>query len=110
MIYWHFYNYRWANNIPLRDAQPALLTNWFEVTITCDQQNIFQNTWICVRCVTNDYVTELAASGRARWKTENENYNVLKNKGYHLEHKKMYILLALSPYLRICFYQIKSQN
>jgi hypothetical protein len=31
-------------------------------------------------------VTELVASGRARWKTENENHNVLKTKGYHLEH------------------------
>ncbi len=25
-------------------------------------------------------------SGRARWKTENENHNTLKNRGYHLEH------------------------
>lgn len=83
---WHFYNYRWVNNIPLRDTQPALLTNWFELTITCNQHVIFQNAWICDRCVTNDNVTELAASGRARWKTENENHNVLKTKGYHLEH------------------------
>ena len=28
----------------------------------------------------------LAASGRARWKIENENNNTLKTKGYHLEH------------------------
>lgn len=26
------------------------------------------------------------AAGRARWKIENENNNVLKNHGYHLEH------------------------
>jgi hypothetical protein len=83
---WHFYNYRWANNIPLRDTQPTLLTNWFELTITCDQQVIFQNAWICDHCITIDNVTELVASGRARWKTENENHNVLKTKGYHLEH------------------------
>ena len=25
-------------------------------------------------------------SGRARWKTENENHNILKNHGYHLSH------------------------
>ena len=25
-------------------------------------------------------------SGRARWKTENENHNTLKHRGYHLEH------------------------
>jgi len=26
------------------------------------------------------------ADGRARWKIENENNNILKTKGYHLEH------------------------
>ena len=30
--------------------------------------------------------TELAARGRARWKIENESSNVLKTKGYDLEH------------------------
>jgi hypothetical protein len=25
-------------------------------------------------------------AGRCRWKTENENHNILKTKGYHLEH------------------------
>ena len=29
---------------------------------------------------------ETVAAGRARWKVENENNNVLKTKGYHLEH------------------------
>jgi len=36
--------------------------------------------------VTADNVVEMVESGRARWKTENENHNVLKTKGYHLEH------------------------
>jgi hypothetical protein len=31
-------------------------------------------------------VAELAACGRARWKIENESFNVLKTRGYHLEH------------------------
>ncbi len=31
-------------------------------------------------------VQEIVAAGRARWKVENENNNVLKTKGYHLEH------------------------
>ena len=29
---------------------------------------------------------ESAARARARWKIENETFNVLKNNGYHLEH------------------------
>jgi hypothetical protein len=31
-------------------------------------------------------VAELAACGRARWKVENETFNVLKTNGYNLEH------------------------
>lgn len=31
-------------------------------------------------------IVELAASARALWKIEKETFNVLKNKGYHLEH------------------------
>ena len=29
---------------------------------------------------------QVAAAGRCRWKTENENHNILKTKGYCLEH------------------------
>ncbi len=36
--------------------------------------------------VTRDTVAALAAAGRARWKIENETFNVLKTKGYNLEH------------------------
>ncbi len=31
-------------------------------------------------------VPEIVASGRSRWKVENEGFNVLKNQGYHFEH------------------------
>jgi len=31
-------------------------------------------------------VAQVAQAGRGRWKIENENNNVLKTKGYHLEH------------------------
>ncbi|MCK6628629.1 MAG: ISNCY family transposase, partial [Anaerolineae bacterium] len=31
-------------------------------------------------------VVEVVKAGRTRWKSENENNNVLKTKGYHLEH------------------------
>ena len=36
--------------------------------------------------VTKANVAEIAACGRARWKIENESFNVLKNYGYELEH------------------------
>ena len=31
-------------------------------------------------------MAQVAQAGRGRWKSENENNNVLKTKGYHLEH------------------------
>ena len=34
----------------------------------------------------DDNVAPIVRSGRARWKTENENHNTLKHQGYHLEH------------------------
>ena len=36
--------------------------------------------------VDRDNVAELPACGRARWKIENESFNVLKQGGYNLEH------------------------
>lgn len=85
---WHFYNYRWVNRIPLRDTQPAVQVNWFELTITrgSDGEGIYKHAWITDHTVTADNVVKMVESGRARWKTENENHNVLKTKGYHLEH------------------------
>jgi len=34
----------------------------------------------------SDNVVEIAACARARWKIENESFNVLKNNGYNLAH------------------------
>src|ERR1035437_7663160 len=42
--------------------------------------------WLTSLPVTKHNVTEIAACGRARWKIENESFNVMKNHGYELEH------------------------
>src|SRR4051794_41882555 len=46
----------------------------------------YRNSFITDLPVIRETVAELAACGRARWKIENESFNVLKNRGYHLEH------------------------
>lgn len=46
----------------------------------------YYNSFVTDLAVTADTVAELAACGRARWKVENETFNVLKNNGYNLEH------------------------
>ena len=79
--------YRWVNQIPLRETQPALDVNWCEVVITiADGSVTYRNAFITQHAITSDNVAEVAIAGRARWKAENESHNVLKTKGYHLEH------------------------
>jgi hypothetical protein len=46
----------------------------------------YRNSFITDLPVNRDAVGELAAAGRARWKIENEAFNVLKTTGYNLEH------------------------
>ena len=46
----------------------------------------YYNSFVTDLPVTADTVAELAACGRARWKIENETFNVLKTNGYNLEH------------------------
>ena len=82
------HRYRWMADVPLRDGDDALLVNWLEVEIT--KPGTVKPTYRCSFVtdlpVSRETVAELAACGRARWKIENETFNVLKTGGYHLEH------------------------
>lgn len=73
---------------PEREQQPALEVNWCEVTIKreSDGQLLYRNSWITNHNLTPQRVFLVCAAGRSRWRTENENHNVLKTRGYHLEH------------------------
>lgn len=85
----HFqtHTYRWANQVPLTEGQDALKVNWCELSVTDKEGKVlYHNAWITDWPITAQNVAALAASGRARWKIENENNNTLKTKGYHLEH------------------------
>ena len=81
------HRYRWLHDVPLRDGRDALRVNWFEIEIINARGEItYRNSFVTDLPVGPDNVVELAACGRARWKIENETFNVLKNKGYNLEH------------------------
>jgi hypothetical protein len=77
-------HYRYINAIPLRDSQPAALVNWCELTLTreSDGKLLYQNAFITHHELSDDTVPAVVSAGRSRWKTENENHNVLKTKGY----------------------------
>lgn len=84
---WEHLHYRWANKVPLKDGDDALRVNWCELTVADGAGKVlYRNSFITDWEIDADNVCGLAAAGRARWKIENENNNVLKTKGYHLEH------------------------
>jgi len=73
--------------VPLTDRDDALKVNWCELTITDAEGTVrYRNVFITDWDITADNVAGLVDAGRARWKIENENNNVLKNRGYHMEH------------------------
>jgi hypothetical protein len=85
--HWEEHVYRYANNVPLVEGEGALRVNWCEVTITGQhRKKPYHNAWVTDWKITDANVAGLVATGRCRWKIENENNNTLKTKGYHLEH------------------------
>lgn len=84
---WEHHQYRWANHVPLTDSDDALKVNWCELVITDSEGTVLsRHAYITDWKITAENVSGLVVAGRARWKIENENNNVLKTKGYHLEH------------------------
>ena len=79
--------YRFVNRVPLRDGKDALEVNWCELTTRdANGEVIYKNAFATNYEITHENVLEIVQAGRARWKVENENNNVLKTKGYHLTH------------------------
>jgi hypothetical protein len=80
--------YRWAEQLPLRRWPDVLLVNWCELTVFNEStgEQMFHNAWATNHDVNEHEVEAIAASGRARWKVENEGINVLKNHGYQFQH------------------------
>lgn len=82
------WTYRFCAGLPLRAGEDALLVNWCELHITRldTGETVYHHTWVTDLVLTEANLAEVVQCGRAHWKIENENNNVLKTKGYHLEH------------------------
>ncbi len=80
--------YRFVNGAPLRRGEAALSVNWCEITITREDtgKRLYRNAFVTNHTLKSSNVVAIVRDGRARWKSENETNNVLKTKGYHLEH------------------------
>ena len=81
------YRYRWIEDLPLRDGKDALGVHWLgvEVLDTAGKAT-YRGAFVTSLAIREENVAEIAACARARWKIENESFNVLKNHGYHMEH------------------------
>jgi hypothetical protein len=79
--------YRCIDRVPLRDGKDAMLVNWIGFEIL-DAKGVvkYKTALVTSLPVTKSNVAQIVESGRARWKIENESFNVLKNHGYELEH------------------------
>lgn len=84
---WVTHTYQWLNGVPMRGDAKAIEVNWLMIEIRdAAGKATYTNSFITDLPVSADNVAALAAAGRARWKIENESFNVLKTKGYNLEH------------------------
>jgi hypothetical protein len=86
--YAEIYTYRYANQLPLRGDPETVQVNWCELTIIREDtgEQLYKNAFCTDFKVEETTVAAIVRDGRTRWKVENENNNVLKTKGYHLEH------------------------
>lgn len=82
------HTYRYADNLPLKQGDDALSVNRVELTVinTKTQEILYRNSFITDFKIDRTNVQSIVQAGRTRWKVENENNNILKTKGYHLEH------------------------
>ena len=76
-----------VDDVPLRDGKDAMRVNWIGMEIVdAKGRGKFATAWVTSLPVSKYNVAEIAEAGRARWKIENESFNVMKNHGYELEH------------------------
>ena len=99
--------YRYTLGVPINATYEHLLVNyleWWEID-KHGHQKVF--TWVTNLPITPENVFELARSARARWRVENEVFNVLKNQGYEFGrnygHGKKYLSSTLAALTMLAF-------
>ena len=87
------HRFRFTNDVRLNQNMDSTRVNfvefWEEITWEGKKGPEVERrhfAWITNLKVNKDTVIQIMKGGRARWKIENENFNTLKNQGYHLEH------------------------
>ena len=90
------HRYRWMTGLPLRGTDDALRVNWIEIQSAKPGGPVtYRGAFVTNLPAHRGNVAELARCARARWKIENETFNVLKQHGHHLEHNFGYVALRI---------------
>jgi hypothetical protein len=102
------HRYRWITAVPLRDGKDAAPVNWIAFEIFDRHGAVkYAIAWVTSLPVSKANVALIAAAGRARWKIENETFNVMKNHGYELEHNfghgKTFLAMTLAALNLLAF-------
>ena len=82
------YQYAWVNGIENRAEGERIAVNYLSLQIWNEENKeiTYSNSWITNKAVNVENVVWLASCGRTQWKIEHEYNNVLKCRGYNLEH------------------------
>ena len=81
------YVYEWVNQVALNGTTDSPVLNYMELSIyNAEGKRTKHFSWVSDIEISKENIQHLLRGARARWKIENENFNTLKNHGYHLEH------------------------
>lgn len=102
------HRYRFIADVPIRDGEDAVRVDWIGFEIVNARGVVtYKTAFITSLPVSKDNVADILACGRARWKIENESFNVLKNHGYELEHNfghgEQYLAMTLAALNLLAF-------
>jgi len=86
----HTIAYRWYENVPLNDSTNISTTVIQAFAIKEQKDGSKSSTrigvWITTLDVNENTIVSITTAARARWKVENQCFNLLKNYGYELGH------------------------
>lgn len=83
----HVHNYAFALDVPLNGEAKAPRVSFFEMAVDNKKgRRLYTNSFVTSLPLSARNIHAIACWGRNRWRIENEAFNVLKTKGYHLEH------------------------
>ncbi|MCP4648923.1 MAG: transposase, partial [PVC group bacterium] len=79
--------FSFMNDVPLNRSNQNVRVNFLEYWELNTQTGKLKHfSWVTDFTVTEENMFKIMRGGRARWKIENETFNILKNQGYNFNH------------------------